>query len=286
MLYDGHIHIMSGADELDVSNLKMRMLKSGIEGGSIISYPPVASYTGKTFSWEERLAQVIKFAEGGDNLFPMFWINPLDYTAQFQVDAACEQGIAGFKIICDDFVVSDEHALSVIRYIASKKKPILFHSGILWDGKVSSKNSRPIEFERLLEVEGLKFALAHVSWPWCDECIAMYGKFLNAYTHSPELSVEMFIDITPGTPPIYREEVLKKLFLTGYDIENNVIFGTDCFAKEYNSEWAAEWIERDNGIYDKIGIGGEVRGKIYSENLLRFYGKSDKEIKMRLPVPS
>lgn len=75
----------------------------------------------------------------------------------------------------------------------------------------SSQYNRPSEFEPLLEINGLKFSLAHISWPWCDELIAVYGKFLNAYAGNPDHSVEMFIDITPGTPPIYRQEVLTKL---------------------------------------------------------------------------
>ena len=58
--------------------------------------------------------------------------------------------------------------MKVYNEIAKHEKPVLFHSGILWDGLNSSSTTSP-RFEALLEVNGLKFALAHVSWPWHDE---------------------------------------------------------------------------------------------------------------------
>lgn len=164
--------------------------------------------------------------------------------------------------------------MEVYKAIAHYKKPILFHSGILWDGQPSSPYNRPAEFEVLLEIPGLKFCLAHVSWPWVDECIAVYGKFLNAYSRKTEAPVEMFIDITPGTPPIYREDALKKLFTVGYDIENNIIFGSDCSMDNYNSKWTSDWISRDVEIYGKLGLDAEIPGKVFYNNLLRFIGIS------------
>ena len=108
--------------------------------------------------------------------------------------------------------------------------------------------------------------------------IAVYGKFLNAYDRRPDLSVEMFVDITPGTPPIYRRDALTKLFTVGYDVENNVIFGSDCEASDYNVGWSREWIARDDEIYEQIGVGRDIRNKIYRDNLLRFLGVSKQTV--------
>ena len=99
--------------------------------------------------------------------------------------------------------------------------------------KPSSPFNRPAEFEALLAVKGLTFCLAHIGWPWCDEMIAVYGNSSTRTLKHADAG-EMFIDLTPGTPPIYRKEALTKLFTVGYDIEDNVIFGTDCTADDYN----------------------------------------------------
>jgi predicted TIM-barrel fold metal-dependent hydrolase len=71
--------------------------------------------------------------------------------------------IDGFKIICTHFYPGDERVLEFARFCAENGKPIFFHSGILYDGKVSSKYSRPIGFEDLIQVNGLRFSIAHIS---------------------------------------------------------------------------------------------------------------------------
>jgi predicted TIM-barrel fold metal-dependent hydrolase len=175
--------------------------------------------------------------------------------------------------------------MEVFAAVARTGKPLLSHSGILWDHKASGRYCRPVNFEPLLGIPDLRFALAHMSWPWTDECIAVFGKFLAACRHRPELSAEMFIDITPGTPPIYRSEALTRLCTVGYHVEHNVQFGTDCNANAYRGEWARDWIDRDNTIYDELGLSAEMRDNIYSGNLLRFLGLSEAQIEHRRPSP-
>ena len=160
--------------------------------------------------------------------------------------------------------------MKVYRAIAETGRPILFHSGILWDGKSSSAYNRPAEFEALLEVQNLRFSLAHISWPWCDELIALYGKFSNAKKIRDDVTCEMFVDTTPGTPEIYRRDALTKLFSAGYDVRNNVFFGSDCTIEDYNTKWASEWISRDTEILKTIGLPDGDVSKILGGNILNF----------------
>jgi len=222
-----------------------------------------------------RLTAVLEFCRAHPRLYPFFWIDPLEPDAADQVIEAVKRGIHGFKIICNAFYPGDEKALALYRLMAHHQKPLLFHSGILWDGTDSSKYNRPVGFEALLNVEGLKFTLAHMSWPWCDECFAVYGKFLSAYTIDPQGRSEIFLDITPGTPRIYREEALTKLFGMGCDVADNVVFGTDCPAHDYSVAWAGEWIARDEAIMDKLGVSSQEKSKVFADNLLRFLGETD-----------
>jgi predicted TIM-barrel fold metal-dependent hydrolase len=284
MILDGHIHIRPG--EVEKEEFLSKLHETGISGGTLISISPdLFRKGGENISAEKRLDNLFEWAGSGGNLYPFFWINPMESDALDQVKLANSYGVKGFKVIHSGYYPGDDRPLEVYRAIARSGKPMLFHSGILWDGMASAKFNRPGEFEALLEVEGLRFALAHVSWPWFDECIAVYGKFLNAYHLRKELSVEMFIDITPGTPPIYREEVLTKLFTVGYDVENNIIFGVDSNTNNYNSSWAGEWIRRDNRIYDKLGLSKEVREKVYYRNLQRFVGVTDETVTKTVVVP-
>ena len=281
MTLDGHIHINEG--KVNKNDFAGKLKAGGIDGGVILSLPPSSFiHSGKTYTACERLDNLFIWAGSCPNLYPFFWIDPTEEDADEQVDMAVKLGVCGFKVICNHFYPGDSHAVEIYKIIAGVGKPILFHSGILWDGQNSSKYNRPAEFEALLDVDGLKFALAHVSWPWCEENIAVYGKFLNAYTGRPDLSVEMFIDITPGTPPVYRNEVLTKLFTIGYDVANNIIFGTDCIVNDYNYKGAQEWIERDNQIYNGLNLDKEVQEGIYSENLKRFLGISTSKVQKKI----
>ncbi|OGS34666.1 MAG: hypothetical protein A2293_02765 [Elusimicrobia bacterium RIFOXYB2_FULL_49_7] len=271
MKLDCHIHILEGKS--DRADFRKRLKASGLDGGVLISPPPPCFPTlCRPQPAEVRLKQLLFWTTGAPHLYPFFWVDPLEKGALHQVDKAAVSGVSGFKIICDHFPPGHPKAMAVYRRIASHNKPILFHSGILWDGKSSSSFNRPGEFEALLEIDRLRFALAHLAWPWCDELIAVYGKFQSAYALRKELSVEMFMDITPGTPPLFRQEALTKLLKTGYDVENNVMFGSDCRTNVYNNDWTLSWLSRDRAIYRKLRIPARIVSKIHGENLLRFLG--------------
>jgi predicted TIM-barrel fold metal-dependent hydrolase len=277
MILDGHIHIRDG--ERDRTKFLSDLKDAGVDGGAVISLPPPAfPAVARSAPADKRLEDVLWWCEESDALYPLFWIDPLEDHALDQVDRAVTAGIVGFKMICDRYDPGDERALPVYRRIAEANKPVLFHSGILWDGKASSPYNRPAEFEALLEIPNLRFCIAHISWPWCDEAIAVYGKFLNASETRQDLSVEMFIDTTPGTPVIYRKDVLTKIYTIGYDIENNIIFGADCSANHYNVNWTREWIERDTKILDELKVSKRDQDRLFSRNLQRFLRVSGERI--------
>lgn len=279
MILDGHMHI--SPPDAEHGDSREAFLKKagevGVMGGLVISLPPLSFNTfDRVLPNEERLSEVLQWCGQSPDFYPFYWIDPLEADAQEQIDIAIDNGIMGFKVICH-FYPSNPDALKIFKHIAQKDKPILFHSGILWDGKASAPYNKPAQFEALIEIPNLRFALAHISWPWCDEHIAVYGKFLNSLTLRKDVSAEMFVDITPGTPEIYRKDAFTKLFGV-YDVKHNVIFGTDSFTKDYNLAWTKKWLDIDNAIYKELGLDAEYAEGIYGENLKRFVGVSKKQV--------
>lgn len=273
MILDGHIHITQRAE--DPQSFRKELRRAGVEGGLVISLPPPAfPAVAPSASPRDRIRNVLGWCGAAETLYPFYWIDPLEANAADQVALAVGKGIRGFKVICDRFFPGDKRALKIFAAIAKTNRPILFHSGILWDGKPSSRYNRPAEFEALLEVPGLRFCLAHIAWPWCDELIAVYGKFLHARALGTGPDVEMFIDITPGTPPLYRRDALIALFTVGYDVERNVIFGSDGCTHAYSVERVQQWIARDNDIFAEIGLRKKTMQAVYADNLKRFIGLS------------
>lgn len=277
-MFDCHIHMRTL--ESDRGLFEQRLQDSGITHAMIFSLPPHGfSRKYPVCTNNERLELLMDFCSGKEHLYPFYWINPLEPDAAEQVSAALAAGVSGFKIICSDFFPSHAAAMEIYKLIACNNKPVLFHTGILWDGKVSSKFCHPIEYECLLEVPQLRFTLAHVSWPWFDTAIAVYGKFLNAQI-TGNASCEMFIDTTPGTPEIYRREVLTKLYTIGYDIFDNILFGSDSNTANYNVEWVRQWTSLDRRILTDLNIDKMLQDKYLTENALRFIKgqKSNKNI--------
>ena len=286
-IYDMHIH--TWGMNIDSKKLLNDMEKAGVYGGCIFSEPPLLDNPdiGEVFKrgkcFEERMNTLKKWTKGYEGrLFPVLWIHPDEENIMDKVHIAAKKGVCGFKIICNDFYVYEEKALGILKEIAKINKPVFFHSGILWDGGVSSKYNRPLNWEALMEIEGLRFSMGHCSWPWIDECIAMYGKFLNSLTKRN--TAEMFFDITPGTPEIYRKELLTKLYTIGYDVGHNIMFGSDAEADSYNGSWLEKWLKIDKDILLELGISKENFELLYHKNLMRFLGKDESEFVPVSPV--
>lgn len=281
-IFDMHVHARNTAAEPE--RLLREMGQAGITGGCIFSNRPKEFDADEGTDFETRLREVLAWTKGYEHrLFPVLWIHPDEENIKENIRVAVENGVMAFKVICADFYVGDNKSMDMLSEIAKHQKPVIFHSGILWDGKRSSNYNRPANWEALLELDGLRFSLGHCSWPWIDECIAMYGKFLNALSRGK--TTEMFFDLTPGTPEIYREELFRKLFTIGYDVPNNIMYGTDCRTNRYQHEWAAKWLQIDRKLLDQFQIPGSMRRRIFRDNLFRFLGIIPNEVKRFIPLP-
>lgn len=272
MIFDVHQHLtcVPGSP----AQVKNTMASVGIEGGAVFSRPPLENKMDTSCGFEERLSQVLDWCKGIEAFHPVLFIHPDEPDACKKAEEAAAKGIMAFKMIANSYYVSDEKALRLIETIAALGKPIFFHSGILYNGADSSKYNRPVFWEALIGIRGLRFSMAHCSWPWHDECIALYGKFLNHMMSVPDAPA-MFFDLTPGTPVIYRRDLIYKLLHVGYDVENNIIWGTDNTLPEYNVEYAKHWLDIDNQLFDEFDISQEVQERIFHKNYFSFMGFSE-----------
>lgn len=280
-IYDMHIH--TSGEAVNQNYLLEQMEKSGVYGGMLISaYPDIENPAeAGAMPYKERLKLILDWKKNREGrLYSALWIHPFEKNACDIVRDAAESGIDAFKMICDTYPLNCDESMKLIAAVEKTGKPAIFHTGILWSGGVASSiNNRPVNWEYMQQFDRLKFDMAHCSWPWYDECIAVYGKFLNSYL--TRQSSEMFFDLTPGTPVIYRKDLLTKLFCCGYDTENNIMFGTDSLSNDYDPQWVGGWIARDNAIYEELGLTEKQKEKIYKDNFMRFIKGED--IKHNLP---
>lgn len=281
-IFDMHIHAdktLTNPDELIA-----KMEKAGIYGGCVFSDRPQRGFEGRGSTFDDRIEEALSWCRGyEDRLFPIVWIDPYEENIIENVHKAVDAGICGFKMMCTDYFIYEEKAIELLKEIAKLNKPVIFHTGILWTEKASSVYNRPLNWEGLLTIEGLRFSMGHCSWPWIDECVALYGEFMS--TGTMRNTAEMFLDTTPGTPAIYREEMLYKFYNTGYDVGDNIMYGSDSTAHVYTELFVTDVLDRDKKILDKLGISKENREKMYYKNLLRFLGKTEVNIEHFRPEP-
>lgn len=232
------------------------------------SYPNVASE--KQMEAVEFIARLQK--EAPDRIVGFVWLEPrLKDAVQILEWAVTSKELKGIKMIPDHWYPYDEFMYPIYKKAEELNIPILFHSGILYGFKDSSRFCRPVNYEVLLSFPNLRFALAHVSWPWVDECIAVWGRFRASLEEIERArkEVQMFIDATPGTPLIYRRDALQKVMAFG--AEDNVLFGTDCTAGRL--EYGKYHVERDVAILRQvIGVSKKTVDKFLGGNASRFLG--------------
>ena len=215
------------------------------------------------------------------------WIDPCLPHAENEVERAIvDYKLRGIKMIPIHWYPYEERIFPAYSKIQEMSVPIIFHSGILFGGGDSSRFCRPTFYEVLLHFPEIKFALAHVGWPWTDECIATAARFEaalgEARSFAPRLiesqkqqltsdrgknKSQMYIDITPGTPLIYRTEVLRKAInILG---EDRLIYGSDAFTTLEMTKFFKKVLENDKRRLDEeLGLSKEAQDKIMGKNAM------------------
>lgn len=274
-IYDCHIHARAAKPEPIL--LLERMEEAGVWGGCIFSNRPQRynGYTGT--SLEERIEELKLWTKDYEGrLIPILWIHPYEAHVNEYIRMAKDLGIRGFKIICNDFFIYEPKCLNVLAEVAKTGLPMFFHSGILYPSKepyslCSSQYNRPLNWEALINVEGLRFSMGHCSWPWLDECIALWGE-VNSFRENGFSTTQLFLDATPGAHGCYRDDLFKKIYTLGWGMENDVMFGRDTYADDYDVQWTKDLIAQDTAIFKGLGVSEELKAQYFRENLMRFLG--------------
>lgn len=280
--YDEHIHIYEDTEPKPEA-FAARMAEAGMTGGCVFSreQEPSARLAKSTRMTPEQIVDnVIAWCSASPTLYPFFRIDPSRFDAVDLVDMAVEKGIYGFKVIRHNGMPAAGPALDAYRRMAYYGKPLTFHSGILYDALPSSEFFRPVAFEPMLKVPHLRFCLAHISWPWCDECMAVFGKVRDSghrlrdpktgknYTEVPT----MYIDTTPGPKEIWRREALQKIYLTQFKdpIKDRLMFGTDGHVHNYRVAHCRRFQDFDDALFREMGLTGEQVDSYYRKALQSF----------------
>lgn len=159
-----------------------------------------------------------------DRLFGFAVVNPGFPGAAAELKRAVDAGLRGVKMVPSGWYPYDDAVQPTFAMASALKLPVLFHSGIFIDGR-SGRFCRPTFFEALRDHPGARVTLAHLSWPWTDEAIAV--GLIDRIHGVPDDEAAFRFDLSFGPPPPYRLEVLRRaLEVLGPGL---LQYGSDCF---------------------------------------------------------
>ena len=162
----------------------------------------------------------------------------------------------------DHWYPYEKQVQKIYKVINALEVPILFHSGILWGFGDSSRFCRPAYYECMINYPKVKFALAHIGWPWTDECLAVAGRFAHGDLTN---KTQMYVDITTGAPKLWKIDAMRKML--SYLPHSQIMYGSDM------TPWTdgyRDWVKTDFEILAELGATNETIKKVMYTNFKSF----------------
>ncbi|HKT01533.1 MAG TPA: amidohydrolase family protein [Rugosimonospora sp.] len=207
----------------------------------------------------EEIAQAA--AANPDVLIPFASIDPAKGRAGVRAARRLveEHGVRGFKFHpnVQAFYPNDRAVYPLYEAIEELGRPVVFHTGQTGigagapgGGGVRLKYSNPLYVDDVaVDFPGLTIILAHPSFPWQDEALAVA-------THKPLVH----IDLSGWSPKYFPPQLVQ---YANTLLRDKVLFGSD-YPLLTPDRWLAD--------FAKLPIKPEVRPKILKENAARLLG--------------
>ena len=212
--------------------------------------------------WRIKNEEVAEVAnEHSDVLIPFASIDPAKgkMGAREARRLVEEYGVRGFKFhpSTQGFYPNDRKAYVLYEAIQEARVPALFHTGQTGAGAgargglgIRLKYSNPIFMDDVaVDFPDLKIILAHPSFPWQDEALAVA-------THKPNV----YIDLSGWSPKYFPANLVQ---YANTLLKDRVLFGSD-----YPAITPDRWLSD----FEKLQMKPEVRPKILKENAIRLLG--------------
>jgi len=256
---DCHVHSRGDATASEI----LKAMDEG-EVEKMILFAPYGDTPEKMRAATDYMAGIQ--AEAPDRILGFCWIEPRHEGAADELERAIvEKKLVGCKMIPKNWYPYDEIVFPVYEKAQDLRIPMLFHSGILWGAGDWSRFCRPCFYEALLHFPKVKFALAHISWPWTDECLATAGHF-RSQARSDLSKMQMYVDVTPGAPAFYREDALDKALK--YLGPDRLIWGSDAGGTTVG-QYGKDLYHRERVILgEMLKVSEKDMEKIFSKNMM------------------
>ncbi len=231
--------------------------------GAVVFTVDTESYTGHPAISNEEIAEGA--AEHADVLIPFASIDPAKGRAGARAFRRLveDHGVRGLKFhpSIQHFAPDDGSAYPLLEVAQEHGLPVLFHTGqtgigagLPGGGGIRLGLSNPMLLDEVAATfPGLTIIMAHPSFPWQDEALAVA-------THKPNA----FIDLSGWSPKYFPPQLVR---YANSLLQDKVLFGSD-YPLITPDRWLAD--------FDRLEIKPTVRPKILKENAVRVLGLAGK----------
>jgi len=207
----------------------------------------------------EEIAELA--AENSDVLIPFASIDPGRGAAGVEMAKRliADHKVRGFKFHPSEqaFYPNDRSAYPLYDVIAEAGIPALFHSGQTGvgagqrgGGGIRLKYSNPLHLDDVaVDFPDMPIIIAHPSFPWQDEALAVAG-------HKPQV----YIDLSGWSPKYFPDNLVAQINSL---LKHKVLFGSD-FPAITPDRWLRD--------FEKLPIKDEVRPLVLRDNAIRLFG--------------
>jgi predicted TIM-barrel fold metal-dependent hydrolase len=130
----------------------------------------------------------------------------------------------------------------------------VFHTGIFYDGRESSY-CRPTYYEVAHQVRGFMGHLAHVGWPWHDECIAVINIGSKFMRSDPD-EWGFKTDLSFGAPADWQLEVWQRSIDTLPP--DMLLYASDVFWPCEPEEYREKYLQPQLGLFETATTLGHI----------------------------
>lgn len=163
-------------------------------------------------------------------------------------------GLRGVKMIPSQWYPNDPQIIPLYQEIAKLGMHVVFHVGIFMDGQQGSY-CRPTYYERIRQVPEMKAQLAHLGWPWVDECIAVLNMETNIHGNDPA-KWQLCADLSFGPPDDWQLSSWQRA--TDSLPHNMLSYGSDLFWPCTPERYQEEYLYPQRGLFEVSMTNGHI----------------------------
>jgi predicted TIM-barrel fold metal-dependent hydrolase len=163
-------------------------------------------------------------------------------------------GLRGVKMVPHGWYPDAPELIRLYELIAELGMYAVFHAGIFLDGR-EGRYCRPAFYEGVHQVPAMRAQLAHLGWPWVDECIAVMAQE-TIFEGGDSSKWQLRADMSFGPPADWQLESWQKAFDT---LPHQMIgYASDAFWPSTPERYENQFLRPQVGLFETAATTGHI----------------------------